>query len=293
MTQSYINRIRSSFTGLAFIAFLGGLNVNASAVSPIIHSVTVTNGQLRLGWQDGRPTYQVQSAADTAGPWMNVGSPTSNNFALVSMTNAQGFYRVVSDYTARYWVAFDASWSQATHSSNWPANPHFSQIVGATHDASVHFYRIGETASEGIRLMAEQGQKTPLLNEVAPAITNGSAQLQLSGGGINPSPGGVQMVFPAPMRRDFSLVTLVSMVAPSPDWFVGVDSLDLIENGQWVTQKVVTLYALDAGTDSGISYQSPDQVTTPRGVVTQFADFPALVNGQIVPFGTYTFTRLD
>src|SRR5690349_23743174 len=51
---------------------------------------------------------------------------------------------------------------------------------------------------------------------------------------------------------------------------------------QWVASKTVTLYGLDAGTDSGVSYQSPDQVTVPRGVVTQFTDFPALVNGQIV-----------
>jgi len=95
------------------------------------------------------------------------------------------------------------------------------------------------------------------------------------------------------MRRDFSLVTLVSMIAPSPDWFVGVDSLNLIEAGEWVTNKVVALYGMDAGTDSGASYESSDVVTAPRGVITEFTDFPALVNGIIVPFGTYTFTRLD
>lgn len=272
---------------------LGRLVANASPLPPVINSVFVTNGMLRLDWQDGRPTYQVQAALGAEGPWTNVGNPVTNAFALVSMTNTHSFYRIVSDYTARYSVAFNATWSQATHPSNWPANPHFSGLVGGTHNASVHFYRLGEAASEGIRLMAEQGQKTTLLNEIAPAIASGTAHLQLSGGGIGLSPGNVALTFPAPMRRDFSLVTLVSMIAPSPDWFVGVDSLDLIENGQWVTNKTVTLYGLDAGTDSGVSYQSPDQVTTPRGVVTQFTDFPALVNGQIVPFGTYAFTRLD
>ena len=159
------------------------------------------------------------------------------------------------------------------------------------HNGSVHFYRPGETASEGIRLMAEIGQKTTLLNEVAAAMTNGTAHFQMSGGGISPSPGSVLHTFAQPMRRDFPLVTLVSMVAPSPDWFVGVDSLNLIENGAWVTNKTVTVYGMDAGTDSGVSYSSPDQVTVPRGVVTEFTDFHALVNGAIVPFGTFTFTR--
>jgi hypothetical protein len=83
------------------------------------------------------------------------------------------------------------------------------------------------------------------------------------------------------------------MIAPSPDWFVGVDSLNLIENGEWVTNKIVTLYGRDAGTDSGITFTSPDQVTVPRGVVTAFTGFPALQEGVIVPFGTFTFTRLD
>ncbi|MFO1512860.1 MAG: spondin domain-containing protein [Verrucomicrobiota bacterium] len=100
-------------------------------------------------------------------------------------------------------------------------------------------------------------------------------------------------IFPQDKRDVTFPVTLVSMIAPSPDWFVGVDGLSLIADGQWATNKVVTLYGKDAGTDSGASYSSPDQVTVPRGVVTQFAGFPALVNGVIVPFGTFTFTRQD
>jgi hypothetical protein len=37
--------------------------------------------------------------------------------------------------------------------------------------------------------MAERGQQDPLLSEIAPAIQAGTAQFQLRGGGINPSPG--------------------------------------------------------------------------------------------------------
>lgn len=258
--------------------------------------ITVFNligNQAVLEWAGGRANYQVQARPDFNSPWSNLGSPTTSTSAVVSATSQQSYYRVVSDYTAQYRVVFDATWSQSTHPTNWPANPHFSGLVGATHNGNVHFWRDGEAASEGIRLMAELGQKTTLLNEIAPAITNGTADFQLSGGGINPSPGSVSLTFPQAMRRDFPLVTLVSMIAPSPDWFVGVDSLNLIENGQWVTNKVVTLYGKDAGTDSGTTYTSPDQVTVPRGVVTQFTEFPAIQNGVIVPFGTFTFTRLD
>jgi hypothetical protein len=50
---------------------------------------------------------------------------------------------------------------------------------------------------------------------------------------------------------------------------------------------------MDAGTDSGASYASPDLVTVPRGSVSRFTGFPAIQNGAIVPFGAFTFTRLD
>lgn len=267
----------------------------ASATEDLqITSFNITNKQASLTWSGGRPAYQVQARSNFTADWSNVGGPTSDTFALVPASGAQTYYRVVSDFTARYQVVFYSIWSQATHPTNWPGNAHWSGLVGGTHNNSVHFFREGEPASEGIRNVAELGQKTALLNEITPAIANGSAQFQLSGPGLTgPFPAGVAYVFPQPMARDYPLVTLVSMIAPSPDWFAGVDSLSLIANGEWVTNLTVTLYGLDAGTDSGASYGSADQVTVPRGVVARFTGFPAIQNGVIVPFGTFTFTRLD
>jgi hypothetical protein len=235
----------------------------------------------------------VQTRSALNQPWKNVGAPTTNRSAVVPVSGTQAFFRVVADYTARYQVVFNATWSQATHPTNWPAGAHWSGLVGGTHNSDVHFWREGETASEGIRLMAERGQQATLLAEIAPAITNGTAQMTLAGNGIGTSPGSVVLTFPQAMSRDYPLVTLVSMVAPSPDWFVGVNGLSLITNGAWATNLVVTLYGYDAGTDSGASYASPDLVTVPRGAITRFAEFPAKQDGVIVPFGRFVFTRLD
>lgn len=259
----------------------------------VITSISTSNGQVVLNWTGGRPTYQVQARTNLADSWVGLGAPTSNTVATIPMVSNQTYFRVISDFTARYQVVFNATWSQQALPTNWPANAHFSGLVGGTHNENVHFWRDGETASEGIRLMAEVGQKTTLLNEIAPAIANGAAHFQSSGGGISPSPGSVSLIFPQPMQRNFPLVTLVSMIAPSPDWFVGVDSLNMIENGAWVTNKVVSLFGRDAGTDSGVTYISPDQTTLPRVAIASFAGFPALQDGVIVPFGNFTFTRLD
>ena len=87
------------------------------------------------------------------------------------------------------------------------------------------------------------------------------------------------------------LVTLVSMVAPSPDWFTGVSALSLLEGGQWVEELTVELFAYDAGTDSGTTYNSADDPTSPRESIQRIDGRPLAVGGQVAPVGTFTFTR--
>ena len=87
---------------------------------------------------------------------------------------------------------------------------------------------------------------------------------------------------------DFPLVTLVSMIAPSPDWFVGVSSLSLLEEGSWLGSVVVELFAYDAGTDGGVIYTSPNEATEPRANISRITASPFDVAS---PLGTFTFTR--
>jgi len=279
------------------IATLLGFLVTAvcsiqAAQEPLVLQATIRSGQIHLRWTGGRPTYPLQTRSRLGEPWANVGSPTTSTSAELPLTSGQAFFRVLPDATAQYEVTFDATWSQETHPGAWPVGAHWSGPIGGVHNDQVRFWREGETASEGIRLMAERGAQGRLRSEVETAIDQGTADFVISGSGIG-SPAATRITFPRPMRREFPLVTLCSMIAPSPDWFVGVTGLSLIENGAWVDEKSVVLYGFDAGTDSGTTFTSADEVTTPRGVIARFAGFPALIDGQIVPFGTFTFRRLD
>lgn len=58
-------------------------------------------------------------------------------------------------------------------------------------------------------------------------------------------------------------------IVPSPDWFVGIDSLNLCEGGRWKEQVVLDLYPHDAGTDSGFTFSSPNFATIPQDTVTE------------------------
>ena len=193
--------------------------------------------------------------------------------------------------TARYRVVFDSTWSAATHPTDFPATAHYSGLIGGTHGASVSFWVEGSIASEGIRQMAERGRKSPLDTEVQQAIAAGLAQHLLSGPELDTTPDSATMEFE--VSQSFPLVTLVSMIAPSPDWFVGVSALALFQNGQWRDEIRVDLAGFDAGTDSGVSYRSSDHETVPRAVISRLAGYPVESAGTARPFGTFTFTRIQ
>jgi hypothetical protein len=190
--------------------------------------------------------------------------------------------------TAHYELTFDATWSETTHPGDFPPNPHFSGLIGGTHAATAAFWQPGGLASAGIERMAEQGQQQTLGSEIDQAVDEGTAELVIFGGGIGSSPGSVRVQFT--VSRSFPQLTLVSMLAPSPDWFVGVEGLTLLDGSQWTQNLVIPLFVYDAGTDSGPSFLSADDDTDPQEPIIQIATGP-LANG--VPVGTFTITRLD
>lgn len=175
-------------------------------------------------------------------------------------------------FNARYQVTFIADWSQNTHPVGFPGNPHFSGLIGATHGPDVHLWQMGELATPGIRLMAETGSKSTLSFEINGLINDQLAENMLSGSGIGTSPGSVSLTFN--VSQADPMVSLVTMIAPSPDWFVGVDSLNLRNNGQWQETVTIDLHAYDAGTDSGNSYTASNQASNPPEAISVISDSP-------------------
>lgn len=190
---------------------------------------------------------------------------------------------------AVYRLTFTSSWSAITHPDNFPSTPHFSGLIGATHNINVKIWEAGILASNGIESMAETGGKTTLTQEVNNQIIIGDADKVLSSNGLNPSPGQTEFTFTA--TPNYSFVTLVSMIAPSPDWFVGISGLNLLENGVWLENKTVDLFVYDAGTDDGANYISADADSNPKQLITKIKVSPFLVNGSIKPIGTFKFQK--
>ena len=189
-----------------------------------------------------------------------------------------------------YEVTFNALWSKETHPDDFPPNPHFSGLIGASHNDKVYFWRLGELASSGIKNMAETGSKSPLNEEIGISVLNRNALDIISGSGINPSPGSTSVTFK--VSENFPLVSLVTMIAPSPDWFVGVDSLSLYENDSFVDEKTIVLYAYDAGTDSGVNYTSPDEPTDLPVEIFKIDSYPFIYDDDLIPVGNFVFKKI-
>lgn len=187
--------------------------------------------------------------------------------------------------TADYEITFDATWSAQTHPTGYPNNAHFSPLIGGTHDDGVVFWAPGGIASYGIEVMAETGDPNPLHAEIQAEVPNGFA----SGAFFAPRPTAPgQASFTLTVDHDFPLLTLVTMIAPSPDWFLGVHGEPLTIDGWWIPEVDIDLYPYDAGTDHGPDFDSPDADADPQDPIAAIA--APFSPG--VPLGSFRIRRL-
>ena len=97
------------------------------------------------------------------------------------------------------------------------------------------------------------------------------------------------------VQNMYSMVSLITMIAPSPDWFVGVDSYDLCGMNGWKEKVTMDLLPWDAGTEDGLTYKLDNTETNPVDVIMRIttdsnSDIGKHAN---VTFATVTFTRVE
>jgi hypothetical protein len=171
-----------------------------------------------------------------------------------------------------YNVTFEFHWSAENFPDNYPSNDHFSPIVGWTHKTSTDYFQPGTLASDGIELMAETGATQTLLNELDANIYNNEGLYTVLGSGLGSGVGTISV--DVLVDADYPAVTLVTMLAPSPDWYVGIINVNLLEDNRFVDSKVIDGILYDAGTDSGVDYTSPNSNTNPQESISLLVDAP-------------------
>ncbi len=97
--------------------------------------------------------------------------------------------------------------------------------------------------------------------------------------------------------EDRSLVSVITMVFPSPDWFLGISNVDMCNpmTGEWREEYNRDLLPYDSGTDDGTSFESVNSPSDPRKNIflignedeTNFKS-----DSKIRRLGTFKFTKV-
>ena len=180
-------------------------------------------------------------------------------------------YRMVQSMTATYHAEFTGAFTTdaLVAGVGVPGGAHFTTLIGSVHNQGVVFWERGGTASAGTEIMAETGSAGTLRSEVVAAGQDSASIIQqtLSGGGT------ASADFEIEVSGEHASVMLASMLAPSPDWFVGVSGLPLLgADGHWVHQAKVELFPYDAGTENGERFSLNNDATIPQGTITSLRD---------------------
>lgn len=183
------------------------------------------------------------------------------------------------DTDATYEVTFDINWNNEDFPINYPSNPHFSKIIGWSHSSTSTFFNLETMASKGIKEMAELGATSALKEEITDKINDGEGYELVVGGNLGSGVG--KIIVEVNVNKENPSVTLSTMLAPSPDWYLAAVNINLLENEEFVDEKIVTALMYDAGTDSGTDYISSNQITDPQQPITNLAYIP-LSNGAVI-----------
>ena len=202
------------------------------------------------------------------------------------MTDPQG---------AEYTIVLKSQWTKANHPLEYPepglvTGPHFSGIIGASHNSAYAIFTEGKQPTPGLERLSEEGKHTPLDEEIRSAIAAGNAGVLFESGPLRDFSD--SLVTTVRVDAAHPMVSLVAMVAPSPDWFTGASNIELQENGQWVASRTMQLNAWDSGGDDGTTYKAPDKDTNPKKPTTMDRSRHFVnASGQLVPVATLTLTK--
>lgn len=241
---------------------------------------------------------EITEPANNAEGNGNSNSPLEDDVSVVEMTfdpaSAQATYQV----TVRNF------WSADEYPEGFPEDAHYSFIGGAVHDDTYSMWEFGAPPSTGIEDMAETGRIDILLfDEVAPFVALGSVDSLIdvrvyTDPAVGEIPGELELEII--VTQEHPLVSMVSMLGPSPDWFVGIDgqTLQIGDNVvEWMESLIVPLPLYDGGSKSDVIpvMGGPDIIPPdPIGLVAYdqaTGTYQPSADEQIV--GELVFTRIE
>lgn len=186
--------------------------------------------------------------------------------------------RCGGEFMAKYNLTIETFWSRDVFTKQYPLfRPHaqWSKLVGRSHDDLYTMWRVGDLAKPAVKLYAEKGESSLLDQEVqgTHGVLDSFAAGPISESGVGKASSKFLV------DENHSKLSTIMRIVPSPDWFVGIDSLELCEGGQWLERRTLDVDPHDAGTDRGFTFTAPNWPETPHKpvslITSQMPNHPA------------------
>lgn len=184
-----------------------------------------------------------------------------------------------------YEITFKNLWCEKNFTKDFPKDARFSTFVGTVHNSKIHLWKEGGAASKGMKVLAEKGKNGELEKEIKRLKKKQYVSEKFFLKGSDKGEVSSKLC----VSQEYPLVSIAAKLDPSPDWFTGVDSISLCENGKWVDKKIVMVYAYDAGTREGYTYTEKGKQTKPQCKIMRIERDPFLAKGELVPVGCFIF----
>ena len=187
---------------------------------------------------------------------------------------------------AVYEVTLKSAWSEDRHPEWYPSGAHLSPFVAWSHnrDGQNSVWSVGGFSTVGFEDMAETGATDQLLDEIATLRNQGYIH-DTERGNVFFVPG--ESTIRIRVSQEYPLLTGVSMIAPSPDWFITFQDIELYKDGEWMESANISPIIFDAGTDSGDTFTANDIDTQPREPISLLSQAPT------TPIAHFIITRIQ
>jgi len=175
---------------------------------------------------------------------------------------------------ATYSCSFLNTWSAENHPilyNSIESSAHWSPPVLTAHGEGYDMWAPEKLASPGVQFVAEMGATSQLEQEILAAQTNGLAGKSWIGTAQFNLSDGPQTFEDVQLTPEFPLLSTISMMAPSPDWFTGIPGFSPIDEteGVWYESFEIHTYPWDAGTEMGDTYSLNNNAQVPPNPITQ------------------------
>lgn len=171
----------------------------------------------------------------------------------------------------------------------------YSPLAGASHSNRVSLLTVRSLASPQVEQIAETGQNGRFV-ALAEHLRDTEQGVKTVAGADGPTMPGNSTTLRFTVDCEHPFITVVGMIAPSPDWLVQVSNVNLVRRGRFISFRRGRLIAYDAGTDDGAEFTSPtdaslDMPSEPqKNIAPLVEDDTDPFNGRFI--GVYTIRRV-